>query len=125
MDIYICGERYNVLSITGSISNKAERDYGVNIQTTETHDSKQSINYEARDTILLWTDSVGKSEKKNLNKNLTTCFGLSWVLLTKKRNLRKLLGEIANRILSTMYFVLCFASHKWHPKAHRTIQMTI
>jgi len=53
MSGYICEERHNALSITDSISNRAERDYRVDIQTTETHNSKPRINHEARDTILL------------------------------------------------------------------------
>jgi len=54
----ICGEWHNALGITGSISNKAERDDGVDIQATETH-------------------------QKNLKKRIPTCLGLSWVLPTK------------------------------------------
>ena len=106
MDIYICGERYNVLSITGSISNKAERDYGVNIQTTETHDSKQSINYEARDTILLWTDSVGKSEKKKLKQKLNDVF---WAVLCspdKKEKPEKIIGGDSEQ--DSLHDVFCF-----------------
>jgi len=36
-DIYIYWERHNALSITGSVSNKAERKCGVDIQATKTH----------------------------------------------------------------------------------------